>query len=212
MNILHITCSPRPQGSHSARLAAAIVERLCAADPTPSVRLRDLAAEPLPHVDAPYADALAGAPHDAGEPGALARSETLLAELELADAIVIGTPMHNFTVPSSLKAWIDHVLRIHRTFAPSPQGKRGLLPNRPVYIAIASGGPFLGEAARQPDFLTPYLRAVLNTMGLFDLHFFVLQGTVRGAEAQAAAWQEAMRQLDLQLPAVSLAPMALDDA
>ncbi|WP_326541360.1 FMN-dependent NADH-azoreductase [Pseudorhodoferax sp.] len=199
MNILHISASPRTAGSHSARLAAAIVERLQGIHPRAQVVLRDLSAEPLPHVDAAYADALAGVARPGAASDAAARSDALITELEQADALVIGTPMHNFTVPSVLKSWIDHVLRIHRTFAPSPEGKRGLLRNRPVYLALASGGLFLGEAARQPDFLTPYLRAVLNTMGLYDLHFFVLQGTVRSEQA-AAAWQQALALLDQRFP------------
>jgi FMN-dependent NADH-azoreductase len=211
MKLLHITCSPRAQGSHSTRLAQAIVERFCALHPATQVQLRDLATEPLPHVDAAYADALAGKPPAGAAAGALVRSDALIAELEQADAIVLGTPMHNFTVPSVLKSWIDHVLRIHRTFAPTPEGhKRGLLRNRPVYIAVASGGMFLGERARQPDFLTPYLRAVLNTMGLHDLHFFVLQATVRGPDALAAAWDDALRQV-AQLAPQQPAPLELQD-
>jgi FMN-dependent NADH-azoreductase len=211
MKLLHIACSPRVQGSHSARLAQAIVERLCVLHPVMQVQLRDLAAEPLPHVDGAYADALAGRQPAGAAAGALVRSDALIAELEQADAIVLGTPMHNFTVPSVLKSWIDHVLRIHRTFAPTPEGhKRGLLRNRPVYIAVASGGMFLGERARQPDFLTPYLRAVLNTMGLHDLHFFVLQATVRGPDALAAAWDDALRQV-AQLAAAQPAPLELQN-
>jgi len=211
MKLLHISCSPRAQGSHSARLAQAIVERLCALHPGTQVQLRDLATEPLPHVDGAYADALAGKPPADSAAGALVRSDALIAELAQADAIVLGTPMHNFTVPSVLKSWIDHVLRIHRTFAPTPEGhKRGLLRNRPVYIAVAAGGMFLGERARQPDFLTPYLRAVFNTMGLHDLHFFVLQATVRGPDALAAAWDDALRQV-ARLAAPQPAPFALQD-
>lgn len=212
MKLLHIRCSPRARGAHSTRLAQAIVERLCALHPATQVQLRDLAAEPLPHVDEDYAELLAGK-LTAGTTGATdaptgaqARSDALIAELAQADAIVLGTPMHNFTVPSVLKAWIDHVLRIHRTFAPTPEGgKRGLLRDRPVYIALASGGLMLGERARQPDFLTPYLRAVFQTMGLHDLHFVVLQATVRGPDAVAAAWDAALREV-AQLQAVQALP------
>ncbi len=201
MNILHISASPRTPHSHSARLAAAIVERLLALHPQARVQLRDLAAEPLPHVDSHYADTLAGVAPASDSAGAVAHSDRLIAELEQADAIVLATPMHNFTVPSSLKAWIDHVLRIHRTFVPTPDGKRGLLRDRPVYVALASGGLFHGEDARQPDFLTPYLRAVLDTMGLRRQFYLLLQGMVRSPEAVQAAWQEAQQRLDDLLPA-----------
>jgi FMN-dependent NADH-azoreductase len=114
-------------------------------------------------------------------------SEELIQELESADVLVIGTPMHNFTVPSVLKAWIDHVVRVRRTFNVTPNGKVGLLRDRPVFVAISSGGRFSGERARQPDFLTPYLKAVLGIIGLRDLTFFSVQGTGSGPEAIAAA-------------------------
>jgi hypothetical protein len=71
---------------------------------------------------------------------------------EFADVVVIGTPMHNLTVPAALKAWIDHVVRARRTFTISAAGKVGTLRDRPVFVAIASGGRFSGERARQPDF------------------------------------------------------------
>lgn len=206
--ILHIVCSPRAEGSYSTRFSSRIVERLMASHPEAEVLVRDLASVPLPQVDSDYAYTLAGARPDVAAPGSLARSDHLIAELEQADAIVIGTPMHNYTVPSSLKAWIDHVLRIGRTFVPTPEGKQGLLPDRPVYVAVASGGLYLGEHARQPDFLTPYLKAALGTVGLRTLHFFALQGMVRGEEAVAEEWRGAAALLDAQLP---LQKMALLD-
>lgn len=205
MNILHITCSPRQAGSHSVNFSARIVERLRQLHPQAQVTVRDLAADPLPHVDGHYAYALGGAQSPVASAGSLARSDALIGELQSADAIVIGTPMHNFTVPSNLKAWIDHVLRIHRTFEPTPEGKRGLLRDRPVYIAVASGGLFRGDEARQPDFLTPYLSAVMTTMGLRLLYYFTLQGMVRDAQSVAAEWRKALAALDLQLPPAALA-------
>jgi FMN-dependent NADH-azoreductase len=117
----------------------------------------------------------------------MALSEELIRELESADFVVIGTPMHNFTVPSALKAWIDHVVRARRTFNVTPAGKVGLLRDRPVFVAISSGGRFSGERARQPDFLTPYLKAVLGIIGLHDLTFFSVQGTASGPDAVAEA-------------------------
>src|SRR5262249_42870443 len=108
--------------------------------------------------------------------------------LDAADSVVIGTPMNNFTVPSVLKAWIDHILRIGRTFVSTPDGKVGLLRDRPVFVAIASGGVFFGDAAKQPDLLTPYLTAALGCAGLKTVHFLPLQGTAsRDQQAVAAA-------------------------
>ena len=200
MKMLHIVCSPRAAVSYSTRFSSQIVERLRAHHPQAEVVLRDLAAVPLPHVDSDYADTLAAARPDVAAPGSLTRSDHLIAELEEADALVIGTPMHNYTVPSALKAWIDHVLRIGRTFVATREGKRGLLHDRPVYVAVASGGLYLGDQARQPDFLTPYLQAALGTVGLHTLHFFPLQGMVRGDEVIGAEWRMAMARLDALLP------------
>jgi FMN-dependent NADH-azoreductase len=107
----------------------------------------------------------------------MSQSEELIRELESADCVVIATPMHNFTVPSTLKAWIDHVVRVRRTFIATPDGYVGLLRDRPVFVAVSSGGRYSGPRARQPDFLTPYLRACLGTIGLRDLIFFAVEGT-----------------------------------
>ena len=115
----------------------------------------------------------------------MVRSEELIQELERADIVVISTPMHNLTVPATLKVWIDHIVRARRTFKMSKAGKVGLLQDRPVFVAIASGGRFSGDRAQQPDFLTPYLKAILAVIGLHDLTFFSVQGTGSGLDAVA---------------------------
>jgi FMN-dependent NADH-azoreductase len=117
----------------------------------------------------------------------MSRSEELIQELECSDYVVIGTPMHNFTVPSALKAWIDHVVRVRRTFDSTREGYVGRLRDRPVFVAVSSGGRYSGERARQPDFLTPYLRAILGIIGLHDLTVFSIEGTVLGQDAVVEA-------------------------
>ena len=117
----------------------------------------------------------------------MSQSEELIQELESSDFVVIGTPMHNFTVPSALKAWIDHVVRVRRTFNVTAEGKVGALRDRPVFVAVSSGGRYSGEHARQPDFLTPYLKAILGTIGLHDLTFFSVEGSALGPDAVAEA-------------------------
>ena len=106
----------------------------------------------------------------------LAYSEQLIAEVEHSDGVLISTPMHNFTVPAALKLWIDFVLRIGRTFTATPEGKFGLLADRPVLVLVRSGGICTGAAARQPDFLTPYLKQVLAVIGLSTVDFIYLEG------------------------------------
>lgn len=177
MNILHIDCSPRPE-SHSRRLSAAIVGKLVGVAPDATIIRRDLATAPLPHATPDYATTLSS-PVTLAAPlrGALDLSEAVIQDVEAADAIVIGTPMYNLTIPSTLKAWIDHVLRSGRTFKSTPAGKAGMLQDRPVFIGVASGGFFTGERAGQPDFLTPYLSAVLGSIGLKTVQFLPVQGT-----------------------------------
>ena len=186
--ILYLTCSPRPD-SACRELGDDIVARLA-----PSRALhRDLAINPPPLADAAFYAAILGPP-DPTAP-ALAVSETLINELETAEAVVLATPMHNFSIPACLKAWIDQVVRIHRSFASTPAGKRGLLADRPVYVAVASGGwhtrPSPVGTPPQPDFLTPYLRTVFATIGIESLRFLYLEGVTRGADIRAAALAEA---------------------
>ncbi|MFF7400418.1 FMN-dependent NADH-azoreductase [Achromobacter sp. NPDC008082] len=186
MSILHITCSPRGRDAESHRLSQRIIQRLIATAGDTPPAVVEIDATTLPHVDQDYAAALS-APMDPAEDvlarGALRQSAQLIQALLDATHIVIATPMHNFTVPASLKVWIDHVVRVRSTFRITAEGKIGNLPDRPVYVAISSGGEFSGDAARQPDFLTPYLKHVLGTIGLKTVTFFSVQGTARGEAA-----------------------------
>ena len=186
----------------SRRFGDLVLARLLARSPGAGTITRDLVAAPPPLVDDAFAGAIIGPP-DPDHP-ALAGSEVLIRELESASAVVIATPMHNYGVPAVLKAWVDQIVRIHRTFASTPAGKQGLLADRPVYLVVASGGWFTQPSPigtpPQPDFLTPYLRAVLGTIGLRTLHVFALEGVTRGAEARAMAFDAATIRLDSLLP------------
>jgi FMN-dependent NADH-azoreductase len=198
MNILHIDCSPRPD-SHSRKLSAAIIDKLLDLMPDASISRRDLGARPLAHAAPDYATTLSS-PATLAAPlkGSLDLSEMLIHEVEAADAIVIGTPMHNLTVPSVLKAWIDQILRAGRTFKSTPAGKVGLLRDRPVFVGIASGGTFSGERGNQPDFLTPYLSTVLGSTGLKSIQFFSVQATAFLDRDQATiAREKTLASIDL---------------
>lgn len=108
--------------------------------------------------------------------------------------------MHNLTIPSVLKAWIDQLLRVGRTMKSTPAGKVGLLHDRPVFIGVASGAFYTGERANQPDFLTPYLSLSLSSIGLKTQQFFPLQGTAfLDWEHAAVARQALLAALDLSV-------------
>jgi len=186
--LLHVSASARGADSHSRGFGGQLVaglkqQRGC------DVTERDLAGEPLPYPGAAFVSAslMADRERGAAETAALALSERLICELEEADAVVIDTPMHNFTVPAVLKTWIDYVVRPNRTFLSSPEGKVGLLRDRSVYVVIACGGGFETGLGGQEDHLTPYLLSVLSTMGLRDVHTLRLDRLRRGDEAVAHA-------------------------
>jgi FMN-dependent NADH-azoreductase len=194
MKILHVSCSPRGEAAESYRLSSRIVGLLRQRDPSAVLTHRIIGDGSIPHVDMNYAISQASL-QDVSQDGSMALSEILVSEVENADVVVIGTPMHNLTVPSVLKAWLDHVVRARRTFEMTAAGKIGTLRDRPVYIAVASGGRFSGDRARQPDFLTPYLKTILAMIGLHDLRFFTVQGT--GAPEDVVA--ETRTHADLEL-------------
>ena len=190
--ILHLICSPRGQASESYKLSEKILDYLLDSWPTATVIVRPIGGA-IANLDESYATALGGTERSFAElvaEGSMFRSEELIQELESADCVIIATPMHNFTVPVALKAWIDHVVRVRRTFDVTAQGKVGALHDRPVFVAVSSGGRFSGERTHQPDFLTPYLKAILGTIGLHDLTFFSVEGSALGSDALAVARAE----------------------
>lgn len=209
MNILHIDASPRLD-SHSRQLSAAIIDKLLEIVPGAGISRRDLGREPLPHAVADYATTLSS-PATLAAPiaGSLDLAEMLIEEVEAADVIVIGTPMHNFTVPSVLKAWLDQVIRAERTFKSTPAGKVGTLRDRPVFIGIASGGVFTGEKSNQFDFLRPYLAAALDCVGLRTVQFLTIEATafLEGDMARRAR-EKALASLDLTIIASDAIPVA----
>jgi len=190
MKILHVTCSPRGQASESYRLSQRIMGYLLKREPSATVVDRVIGGGGVSHIDESYATALGAtqrSPAEISPEGSMFRSEELIQELESSDIVVIATPMHNFTVPSALKAWIDHIVRVRRTFDVTGRGKVAVLRDRPVYVAVSSGGRFSGARAGQPDFLTPYLRAILGTVGLQNLTFFSIEGSALGPDTLAEA-------------------------
>jgi FMN-dependent NADH-azoreductase len=191
-----LNSGPHSDASHGYRLAMEAI----AASGIDNVQIteRDLVKSPLPPIGRDYAIALTS--QTAPDAKEFAWSERLIVELEQHDMLFIVTPMHNFTVPAALKLWLDHVIRINRSFHATPQGKVGLIKDRATFVLVSSGGFHVGERAKQADFLTPYLRYALASIGISDVHFFPLQGLVFGPEAVAQAVQEARQGLSEKLP------------
>ena len=188
-SILFVSSSPRSWDSYSHRVARRVVDDLMTGDPGARVVARDLAKQPLPHIGAAFATGRAVPPQkqDAADRQALALSDVLVDELFAADLIVIAAPMHNFGIPSSLKAWIDHIVRPGRTFTYSEKGPQGLVTGKKVVLVLARGGVYSEGPMQAADFQEPYLRAVLGFIGLTDVEVVHVEGVALGENALSQA-------------------------
>ena len=195
MNILQINSSARSEGSNSSRLAATIVERLRAENPGAGLVVRDLARNPHPVLDEAALGALF-TPAEQRTPEQAARvalDDTLIAEIQAADAVVIGVPMYNFGVPAQLKNWIDAIARAKVTFQYTANGPEGLLKGKTVYVAFARGGRYRDTPL---DSQVPYLTAVFGFLGMTDVRFAFAEGLAMGPDAEQQAFAEAQRDIE----------------
>jgi FMN-dependent NADH-azoreductase len=177
-NILLIESSPRGAQAYSHQAALSVVNELQARLPGAKVVVRDLGENPPPHVGPAFVSALQAQP-EALEPEqvkALAYSDALINEVLEADVVVLAAPVHNFTIPSTLKAWIDHVVRAGRTFSYTSDGPKGLVTGKRAVLALASGGVFSNGPAKPFDFHEPYLRAILGFIGITDVDVVRVEG------------------------------------
>jgi len=179
MHILHIISSPR-SNSYSIRLGHQIVEKLLAAHPGSTVSERNLTNHPLPQVEEVFVQGIftPTEARTAEQKTAVQHSDTVIDEVLAADILVIGTPMYNFSIPSSLKAWLDHLVRAGVTFSYGANGPQGLIKGKKVYLAMASGGVYSeGSPMAAYDFIAPYLKPVLGFIGLTDVEVVRVEGT-----------------------------------
>lgn len=191
--LLVVNSSPR-SNSVSRRLTRRVSEDWLAKNPNGRIIERDLASNSLPFLTEAWI--MAGmTPADkrtAEQNETLAVSDTLIEELVAADTIVIGAPMHNFAVPASLKAWIDLIVRAGKTFSYGETGPKGLLPStKKVLVVVTRGGVY--GAGSPADFQIPYLRHMLNFIGLTDVTIIEADKQAFGADA---AQQSIDRALD----------------
>lgn len=182
--VLVINASGRKNGSVSRRLAEQTIDSLRRVDPNIDVVNRDLA-DGMPFVDEAWINANFTAPEDrsAAQSARLSFSDALVEELKAADYIVIATPIYNFSIPASLKAWIDQVARARLTFKYTQKGPVGLLENKRAIIALASGGTEVGSAI---DFASGYLKHVLGFIGVNDVSIVAADRLTADADAALA--------------------------
>ena len=197
MKILHIDASASDTAtSHTRRLSKELVERLKAANPEAEVAYRDVVADRLPHVDMTIRNAwLPENGDDAALAETLGRSRALVEELKAADVLVIGSPMYNFTVPSTLKAWIDHVSIAGQTFRYTAEGPRGLLTGK-AYLVLSSGGIYSQGPFAANDHLATYLQAILRFLGIGDIETIRAEGIAYGPDQDQAAMAGAAERIE----------------
>jgi FMN-dependent NADH-azoreductase len=200
MTVLQIKSSLFSGDGQSSRLADAFVASLKDLHPGAELVVRDLAADPVPHLDAQRFQAFLARPENrtAGQRNIVAYSDGLIDELKRADIIVLGLPMYNFGVPSQLKAYFDHIARAGVTFTYTAKGAIGLLTGKKAYVLAARGGIYAGTPA---DTQTPYVRDFLAFLGITDVDFLYAEGLAISAESRElalAAAQAGIRRLAAQ--------------
>ncbi|MGI4832445.1 MAG: FMN-dependent NADH-azoreductase [Janthinobacterium lividum] len=193
MQILEILSSPRGAASYSNQLANGLVEKLVAANPGSTVKLHDLTNKPFPHLEEAHLQSFF-TPAEGRSPeqqAAVRHSDEAIAELMAADTIVIGAPLYNFGIASTLKAWIDHIARAGITFQYTAAGPEGLVKGKKVYIALSSGGVYSEGPMTSYDFVAPYLKTFLGFIGMTDVTVVRVEGT-GVPELQPTALQKAL--------------------
>ena len=186
--ILHIISSPKGENSFSIKLGNAVVEQVQAANPGSTVEVRDLTKKPFPHLEEATLAAFYTPPavQTPATKAALQHSDEAIAELLAADVIVIGAPLWNFGIPSVLKAWVDHISRAGITFKYSEAGAEGLVKDKTVYVAMASGGIYSSGPYQAMDFVSTYLKGLLGFLGMTNLRVFRVEGSAYPGQAEAA--------------------------
>lgn len=201
-HVLMLLSSPRGEASLSTKVAKALGERLTA-ELHATITVRDLASEPLPHVDPAYTFGrfVAAEERTPAQAAAASIAQTLVNELKAADIVVIGASMINFGPSSTLKTWVDYVVWPGVTMVPSHDGPKGLITGKKVYLAVASGGIYSGGPMAPNDMLVPYLKQILGFIGITDVE-------VIRAEAQSFGPEEAQKGADAAFSRVAALNLA----
>ncbi|TDT43938.1 FMN-dependent NADH-azoreductase [Halospina denitrificans] len=188
--ILQLNNSVFGDNGQSSQLADEFVAKRLEAEPNVRVIRRDLAAEPVDHLNGERFKAALTSPEERSPAQAreAALADTLIEELQAADEVVIAAPTYNFNVASTLKAWFDHVARAGTTFRYTENGPQGLLTGKTAYVFVTSGGQYAGTDL---DFQKPYIQHFLGFLGIGNVHFVRAEGLAMGEQTSQAALTEA---------------------
>jgi FMN-dependent NADH-azoreductase len=193
--ILQINTSLFSEQGHSSQLAERFVQTWQARNPDNRLIVRDLAQNQVPHLTAERFQALLApvGERTADQQIVAAYSDTLIDELQQANIVVLGLPLYNFGIPSTLKAYFDHISRVGVTFRYSETGVVGLLNDKPVYVPATRGGFHQGTPK---DTATVYVRDFFSFIGIHDIQFIYAEGLNLGQEQMDSSLAEAHAQID----------------
>jgi len=198
--ILLITSSPRVE-SYSTRVGRRLAQRL-SSQPGSNFSVRDLTLQTLPHIDDSFA-AARNTPPDlltSAQKSALSLSDQLLAELFAADTLIVASGMINFGIPSSLKAYIDYVVRPGVTFRYGNNGPEGLIKGKKAYLVVARGGNYSQGPMQAFNFQDTYLKSTLGFIGIIDVEVIAVEGIGFGPEVAEKAFSAALGRVDAIAP------------
>jgi FMN-dependent NADH-azoreductase len=192
--LLQINASLTGANGQSSRLSQRFVSDWLGQHPDGRVVTRDLAAEPVPHLTAQRFQAFLSPPEARSEEQRAITdySDALIAELREADIVVFAVPMYNFSVPSTLRAYFDHIARAGVTFQYTASGPQGLLTGKKVFAFITRGGVYPNTVDTQ----TPYLRQFLGAIGLTDVKFVFAEGLAMGDEKRTQSLSNAHQEIE----------------
>jgi len=196
--ILHIISSPKTESSHSLQLGRSIIERLQTVYPGSTVTENKLTDTAFPHLSQDQLTSIFTPEENrtAANKEALRRSDEVINQLLDADIIVIGAPMYNFGIPSSLKAWIDHIVRSGVTFRYDEKGATGMLQDKQVFLAVTSGMLYSEGPLQSLNFVTPHLKAVLGFVGITDITVVHAEG-INLPHIKEAALEKALNEMTI---------------
>lgn len=180
MKILNIISGIKGEDSVSTKLANAITQKIQAAHAGSTVKVYNLAKNPLPHLEGGNFQAFhtPAEVRTSEQQFAVHHSDTAVSDLMDADFIVIAVPLYNFSIPSTLKSWIDHIARAGVTFSYGENGPKGLVTGKKVFLAFAAGGVYSEGPMSSFDSAEPYVRNVLGFLGMTDITTFRAEGNM----------------------------------
>lgn len=196
-NVLVINSSALGEASVSNKLTAEFAERIRTSDPSATITVRDIGSNSVPHLTAETVGAIRGTAENDAARATLALSDELIDEIRRADLLVIGSPMYNFGMSSTLKTWFDHVLRAKVTFQYTESGPEGLMKGKKAVVIETRAGFYSEGPSAGMDNQESHIRILLGFMGITDVNFVRAEKLAFGPEAASEAIAAAVEELGL---------------